>query len=179
MNIHVRGLTPTQIECMERHKRFCAAIKAKAHELEHHGETSEPAQAHPVEVIEPSAVEPELPPVEPKPLWFGIEAEIPIPRNSILIIQKIVCARFNIGVREMIGPRRQLYLIKPRHIAMYICDKVTGKSYPEIGRRFGGRDHSTAIHASQKIAAIMAVDAEFAALVDSLSDEVRSQLWGS
>ena len=70
---------------------------------------------------------------------------------SILDIQKIVASHYSIKVSEMLSSRRSRSLVFPRQIAMYLCKELTHFSYPEIGRNFGGRDHTTVIYASKKI----------------------------
>ena len=70
---------------------------------------------------------------------------------SIEFIQKQVCSYFNINISEMGSPRRSINIARPRQIAMYLCKEITSFSYPEIGRVFGGKDHTTVIHAVKKI----------------------------
>ncbi|MCB0351888.1 MAG: chromosomal replication initiator protein DnaA [Bdellovibrionales bacterium] len=66
-------------------------------------------------------------------------------------IQRVVADHFSIRVSEMISKRRTKNLSFPRHIAMYLCRKHTTCSYPEIGSKFGGRDHSSVIHAANVV----------------------------
>lgn len=66
-------------------------------------------------------------------------------------IIKIVCDRYQLSRNEMLSPRRQAQIVLPRQIAMYLAHELTINSYPEIGRRFGGRDHTTVLHAVRKI----------------------------
>lgn len=70
---------------------------------------------------------------------------------SINDIQKIVANHFSVKISEMLSSRRSRSLVIPRQIAMYLCKELTHFSYPEIGRNFGGRDHTTVIYASNKI----------------------------
>ncbi|MCI5065193.1 chromosomal replication initiator protein DnaA [bacterium] len=70
---------------------------------------------------------------------------------SIDDIQKGVAEHFSIRVSEMVSKRRTKNLSFPRHIAMYLCRKHTTSSYPEIGAKFGGRDHSSVIHAANVV----------------------------
>ncbi|MCB0332110.1 MAG: chromosomal replication initiator protein DnaA [Bdellovibrionales bacterium] len=70
-------------------------------------------------------------------------------------IRSVVAEHFNITVSEMISKRRTKNLSFPRHIAMFLCRKHTTASYPEIGGHFGGRDHSSVIHAANVVAAKM------------------------
>jgi chromosomal replication initiator protein len=64
--------------------------------------------------------------------------------------------------------------VRPRHIAMYLAKTMTTRSLPDIGRRFGGRDHSTVIHAVSKIAAALAGDAALADDVEAIRRRLRS-----
>ena len=71
---------------------------------------------------------------------------------SIEVIQKTVADFFKIKVAEMYGKRRNAHIVLPRQIAMYLAKELTQKSLPEIGEAFGGRDHTTVLHAMRKIA---------------------------
>jgi chromosomal replication initiator protein len=71
---------------------------------------------------------------------------------SIDVIQKTVADFFKIKVAEMYGKRRHAHIVLPRQIAMYLAKELTQKSLPEIGEAFGGRDHTTVLHAMRKIA---------------------------
>ncbi len=66
-------------------------------------------------------------------------------------IQRMVASFFNVKVKEMVGQRRHRVIAHPRHVAMYLCRKHTATSFPEIGKLFGGRDHSTVMTAVRKI----------------------------
>lgn len=66
-------------------------------------------------------------------------------------IQQVVANYFGISKLDMISERRTRNIVRPRQIAMYLCKTLTRQSFPEIGRRFGGRDHTTVMHGVQKI----------------------------
>ena len=66
-------------------------------------------------------------------------------------IQDVVAARFHIKVSEMKSKRRTKALVYPRQMAMYLCREITQQSYPEIARHFGGKDHTTIMHACRQI----------------------------
>ncbi|MGM9998108.1 MAG: chromosomal replication initiator protein DnaA [Candidatus Bruticola sp.] len=67
-------------------------------------------------------------------------------------IKKVVCDYFQISEKDLISSRRDQRIVKPRQLAMYLCkEMVPGASYPEIGAQFGGRDHTTVIHAYRKV----------------------------
>ncbi|MCF6444700.1 chromosomal replication initiator protein DnaA [Nereida sp. MMG025] len=70
---------------------------------------------------------------------------------SIDEIQRLVCEHFNIRHSDLIGPRRMRSLARPRQIAMYLAKEMTSRSLPEIGRKFGGRDHTTVMHGVKTI----------------------------
>ena len=72
-------------------------------------------------------------------------------RIKIDDILKIVGRHFNVGRTDLLSPRRARSVVVPRQIGMYLAKKMTARSLPEIGRRFGGRDHSTVLHAVRKI----------------------------
>ena len=74
----------------------------------------------------------------------------------------------------MIGPKRVRTIARPRQIAMYLAKQLTPRSLPEIGRRFGGRDHTTIMHGVRKIEELMATDSQ---LNDDLQ-MLRRQLQG-
>jgi chromosomal replication initiator protein len=71
---------------------------------------------------------------------------------SVENIQKTVADFYNIKVADMYSKKRPANIAKPRQIAMYIAKELTQKSLPEIGELFGGRDHTTVLHAVRKIA---------------------------
>ena len=66
-------------------------------------------------------------------------------------IQKTICEFFNIRIGDLKAKRRTQNIALPRQVAMYLCRKHTETSFPAIGDKFGGRDHSTVIHASKTI----------------------------
>jgi chromosomal replication initiator protein len=72
-------------------------------------------------------------------------------RVRIEDIQKLVAARYNVSRADILSERRTAAVVKPRQIAMYLSKALTLRSLPEIGRRFGGRDHTTVLHAVRKI----------------------------
>lgn len=75
-------------------------------------------------------------------------------------IQRKVAEHFNIRLSDMIGPKRVRTIARPRQIAMYLAKQLTPRSLPEIGRRFGGRDHTTIMHGVRKIEELMATDSQ-------------------
>jgi chromosomal replication initiator protein len=79
---------------------------------------------------------------------------------TVELIQKTVADYYKIKVAEMYSKRRPSSIALPRQIAMYLAKELTQKSLPEIGERFGGRDHTTVLHAVRKIGLQRASDAE-------------------
>ncbi|MCH7889017.1 MAG: chromosomal replication initiator protein DnaA [Proteobacteria bacterium] len=83
-------------------------------------------------------------------------------RVTIEEIQKRVAAHFNIRITDMHSARRARAVARPRQVAMYLAKQLTPRSLPEIGRKFGGRDHTTVMHAVRKIEQLCETDASFA-----------------
>ena len=77
-------------------------------------------------------------------------------------IQRKVAEHYNIRLSDMIGPKRLRTIARPRQVAMYLAKQLTSRSLPEIGRRFGGRDHTTIMHGVRKIEELMAGDSQLA-----------------
>jgi chromosomal replication initiator protein len=81
-------------------------------------------------------------------------------------IQRKVAEHYNIRLSDMIGPKRLRNIARPRQVAMYLAKQLTPRSLPEIGRRFGGRDHTTIMHGVRKIEELMSTDSQ---LTDDLN----------
>jgi len=81
---------------------------------------------------------------------------------SVEDIQKKVAEYFNIRFNDMISVRRSRVVARPRQVAMYLSKNYTPKSLPEIGRKFGGRDHTTVMHAIKKVQELCKIDPSFA-----------------
>ncbi|MEM9636129.1 MAG: chromosomal replication initiator protein DnaA [Pseudomonadota bacterium] len=77
-------------------------------------------------------------------------------------IQRKVSDHYNIRLSDMIGPKRLRSYARPRQVAMYLCKKMTSRSLPEIGRRFGGRDHTTVMHGVRRIEELKTQDGQIA-----------------
>jgi chromosomal replication initiator protein len=89
-------------------------------------------------------------------------------RVTIEEIQKRVAEHFNIKLADMQSPRRARQVARPRQIAMFLAKQLTTRSLPEIGRKFGGRDHTTVMHAVKKVEELCTADNGFAEDVDLL-----------
>jgi chromosomal replication initiator protein len=95
-------------------------------------------------------------------------------RVTIEEIQKRVAEHFNIKVSDMHSARRSRAVARPRQVAMYLAKQLTPRSLPEIGRKFGGRDHTTVMHAVRKVEELRAADASFAEDVELLRRMLES-----
>ena len=89
-------------------------------------------------------------------------------------IQKKVAEHFNIRIADMHSPRRSRSVARPRQIAMYLAKSITSRSLPEIGRKFGGRDHTTVMHAVKKIEELKLEDVNFSEDIELLKRLIDS-----
>ena len=133
-------MTPLVAELHNAHKERLARF-ARAALPEH-----KPISGAPQPIVDPVKL-PETPPPASKS-WFYIEDEIGVPflpARTIPIsqIQRATCRYFKITAAELFARRRTKSVVVPRQIAMFLCKTYTRCSLPEIGRRFGGFDHST------------------------------------
>jgi chromosomal replication initiator protein len=92
---------------------------------------------------------------------------------SIERIQELVCDRFSVTMGELTGDRRSQNIVYPRQVAMYLSRELTDSSLPKIGKQFGGRDHTTVIHATSKIARLIREDRSVYNLVQELTARVK------
>ncbi len=89
-------------------------------------------------------------------------------RVTIDEIQKKVADYYNVRISDMHSPRRARAVARPRQVAMYLCKTLTQRSLPEIGRKFGGRDHTTVMHAVKKVEELMIEEKTIAEDIDLL-----------
>jgi chromosomal replication initiator protein len=87
-------------------------------------------------------------------------------------IQEAVCTQFHVKMTELKSRRRSKTLVHPRQIAMYLCRELTEASYPEIGRHFGGKDHTTIIHACRQVAKAKEADTTLLATLETLKEQI-------
>jgi len=87
-------------------------------------------------------------------------------------VQEVVANRFNLKVSELKSKRRTKTLVYPRQIAMFLSRELTASSFPEIGREFGGKDHTTIIHACRQIEKALTDDTVLRTTIESLKDEI-------
>ncbi len=96
-----------------------------------------------------------------------------MPEISVEQIQEIVIGRFGMSLQELTGDRRSQQIVYPRQVAMYLCRELTDSSLPKIGKKFGGRDHTTVIHATSKIAKLIKEDRSVYNLVQELTARIK------
>ena len=96
-----------------------------------------------------------------------------MPEISVEQIQQTVVERFEMSLQELTGDRRSQSIVYPRQVAMYLCRELTDSSLPKIGKKFGGRDHTTVIHATSKIAKLIREDRNVYNLVQELTARIK------
>lgn len=162
----------TRAERRERVKAFHAHIAHRAALLLPLAKTIKP-EAMPAETDPPTWV------ARQKEIWFSIvdEVEPPQQRNvRIEEIQRVVAGHFGLSRADLISERRMLPLVRPRQIAMYFARHYTRRTLPEIGRRFGGKDHTTVLHGVRKITRELETDEQLAADVAALRTVIDGML---
>ena len=92
---------------------------------------------------------------------------------SIKRIQDLVAEQFALTLEELCGEKRSQNIVYPRQVAMYLSRELTDSSLPKIGREFGGRDHTTVIHATTKISRLIREDRSVYNLVQELTARVK------
>lgn len=184
MNLHVGNLTPTQQAAIERHQSFRASIAARAVELAHRKANAAlealrvvaleaPLSRAPViQTVAPEAVPAETAP----PNWFMVLEPRASDYPSIRDIQRTVCEHYGVTLADMLSARRTANIAFPRQVAVYLCKELTPHSYPHLGRRFGGRDHSTGVHSVQKIKRMIESDEQFAAVISLLIAQLGASI---
>src|SRR5436309_1983796 len=96
-----------------------------------------------------------------------------LPQVTIERIQEIISDRFGLSLDELCGDRRSQNIVYPRQVAMYLSRELTDSSLPKIGKQFGGRDHTTVIHATSKIARLIVQDRSVYNLVQELTARIK------
>lgn len=95
-------------------------------------------------------------------------------RVSIGLIKASVCDHFCVPLSEMTSSRRAQEVVRPRQVAMYLSKQLTPMSLPQIGRNFGGRDHTTVMHAIRQVESLRGRDRAFNAHVEALAAELEA-----
>ena len=83
-------------------------------------------------------------------------------------IQRVVARHFRVSVSDMVSARRTKNVVIPRQVAMYLAKTMTPRSLPEVGRRFGNRDHTTVLHAVRKVEELITTDKQMAEDIETL-----------
>lgn len=96
------------------------------------------------------------------------------PPIRVETVQRVVSQKYSLDVRDLKSRSRTNEVAFPRQLAMYLSYDMTGMSLPEIGKAFGGRDHTTVLHARNKIKGMLEKDPFFVELVNKLSEQIRS-----
>lgn len=174
----LRGATPTQLEIArkkrEREERFALAAERLA-------QSKVVVVAPPVVPVDPGAAvvrwverQKQLAPMPMKETWFSIVDEIVTEpaRPRIEQIQRETIAFFGIPMTELMSERRTADVVRPRQVAMYLSKNLTIRSLPEIGRRFGGRDHTTVLHSVRKIERLLLTDEDVKDAVETIKQKL-------
>ena len=103
---------------------------------------------------------------------FPDRSHRPIPISTI---QREVCRFYNISHAEIVGSKRSHNIVFPRQIAMYLSRELTDLSLPKIGSEFGGRDHTTVMHAQDKIRKLMSAQREVYNQIQQLTNAIRQK----
>ena len=93
---------------------------------------------------------------------------------SIRRIQNVVAAQYKVKVDTLVARSNVRHVLLPRQLAMYLCKRLTKKSYPEIGRQFGGKHHTTVMHSVQKIDRLISSDVDIRGTVDKLVEVLET-----
>lgn len=94
-------------------------------------------------------------------------------RLTIDDIQRRVCEFYQIKMSEMLSSKRTQNITKPRHVAMYLSKNMTTKSLPEIGKNFGGKDHTSVLHSVRKITKLIQDDSDLMTEINTLQESLR------
>lgn len=172
--LHHARITTTHQTIVGRRAEFLSKIKGKAEELN--------IKAIPVaEVVVPTV--PTGCEGEPERIFkrikaLNVEIEALSERYARLMgrwyprieqVQSAVCERYGVTMVDLSSVRRTANIVLPRQVAMYLCRELTLRSLPEIGRRFGMRDHTTVLHATRKIHSLRSTDEKLDADLVALS----------
>ena len=96
-------------------------------------------------------------------------------KNDISRVQKIVADYFKISIEDLKSKKRNADIAFPRQIAMYLCRKIVGESFPKIGIEFGGKDHSTVMHSCEKIEYEAKTNEKFKEIIEKLENDIRDK----
>jgi chromosomal replication initiator protein len=99
--------------------------------------------------------------------WRAPEKKVPVD-----VIKRRVAAHFDLSLEDLISQRRHRSVARPRQIAMYFCKRLTNRSFPDIGQRFGGRDHTTVMHAVKRVEELALSEPSFAAELQEIGRKI-------
>lgn len=182
-------VTPTQAKAAERHKSLQAAITRRASLVCAREDRSYSIPNTPFgvpKIPEPTVVE-RLRYVAPaySYCWcydlirfaerYKPTAYVPH-KLQIRDIQETVAEYYGVRVADILSARRSASIVRPRQIAVFLSKILTGKSLPEIGQRFGGRDHTTILWAVRKITLLMETEAGLRSELDGLAASLGGRL---
>jgi Bacterial dnaA protein helix-turn-helix len=124
---------------------------------------------------------PPVVPANPEQDWIERQQVRMIPIRSIdraylVDIQRIAAAHFGLPWNVMFSATRKGPVVRARQAAMYLAKTMTPHSLPEIGRRFGGRDHTTVLHAVRKMGALISRDVAFAAEIETIKTAIAARV---
>jgi hypothetical protein len=113
---------------------------------------------------------------EPNPVFIerrivGASCALTSPPTVKSIIA-VVCRHFGLSETQLLARRRDANIVWPRHVAMYLAQVLTCHSFPELGRRFGNRDHTTVLHAVRKVAKLRDTDEQVKAMLVNLEGQL-------
>lgn len=131
----------------------------------------------PVAEIEPEAIPEEPWGERQKAAWFSVESDLgPVISTAIRVddIIKAVIGHYPVSRNEIRSNSRVAHVVRARQIAMYLARILTDRSLPEIGRRMGGRDHTTVLHSVGKIRHLITIDQQLAAEIDAIKAEIMA-----
>lgn len=182
-------LTPTRFEShqahIERRKRMASkAVPDVPIDLKRKGKVISPEIQKNEPEPSPVEIEP-VPPSVPDPLtlprdWLQVATLTSkadrLPPNMVQHIRRTVAREFGVTLAELDCQRRSKEFIAPRHVAMYLCKEMTLKSLAEIGRKFGGRDHTTVLNACRKMPGRMKQSPELCSQVVELQAKLEADI---
>jgi hypothetical protein len=159
--------TPTQLRALERRRAFRESIEVKAASQKPAVERSSGIKGYQVAAVPKEAVA-----TNPFQKFVAAMVWPAIPLAgadpTIAQIQKEVVARYGLKLSDMHSRRQNWEIARPRQVAMYLAKTMTKHSLPEIGRRFGGRDHTTVLHGVRRVAKLMQTDPKIANDIESI-----------
>lgn len=91
---------------------------------------------------------------------------------AIIDVLRAVSRHYKMSIANIVSERRTKDITRPRMVAMYLCRELTPRSYPQIGRMMGNRDHTTVMHGANKISSLIAIDSELSTEVEAIKTKI-------